>query len=870
MKNKWSTVVLVFCLFLSLWTVNVSAETAENEFMIDSVRDLVILQEKCQLDQYSENLTVSLNKDIDLTDSGFTGIPYFNGNFQGNGYKITGFSQNREGSNLGFFRYIGKEAVVSELNLHGTVDPTGSREKIGGLCGENNGKIISCSFEGQVSGGDYVGGLAGFNTVSGTIESSRVNGNVHGTHFVGGIAGQNNGTIKNCFNAATVNNSVDESEISLQDVKVSNVTDTENAHSVTDLGGICGSNTGVVRDSINEAVVGYQHVGYNVGGIAGSQRGYIIGCTNNGLILGRKEVGGIVGQMEPVSNIEYKKDTLQILKGQIQQTNETVTRINQNAKNNMDTIHNQMISLQNQGNDAMRVITELLPSEDNPHFPDKDSLIAAKNNLNSSISAMNDTMNGINEISKEAGKDLSANIDSMVDQMNRIGSTIGNASSHMGISVKDISDKDSDEDTTGKVDSSVNNGEIRGDINVGGIAGAMAFENDYDPEDDFQFIGQRSVNINSELRSVIVNSVNHGTVEVKKKNAGGIVGNMTLGLVRSCTNVGEITSDTADYIGGIAGSSTGILRKNQVRSELTGHDYVAGIAGQGNVLTDNRAIVQIHDGIEKTGGILGEIPEAGLQDQLENNYFLSTDPALGAVDGIDYDRYGRSLEFDDFMQLDDLNEEMKTVVLRFEHEDTLLKQITVSVGENLDPKQIPDVPYLEGSTGKWDLDEQESMIYNKTWIPVYERFSKTIVSDIKENDKPRVILTGEFRNLKEFELNEAETSDFSLEEGESILCGYRIPEMNENHVETVHVLMPEAKIKNMKVYLGVENRWKKAEVVKDGSYLIFDADNEIERFVVVESPASIKGWVAAGLIIAAVLIFAITRYVHKKKKTVKK
>ncbi len=60
----------------------------------------------------------------------------------------------------------------------------------------------------------------------------------------------------------------------------------------------------------NTGPVGYEHVGYNVGGIAGRQSGYLNGCTNQGVILGRKDVGGIAGQLEPEIFLRYGEDLL--------------------------------------------------------------------------------------------------------------------------------------------------------------------------------------------------------------------------------------------------------------------------------------------------------------------------------------------------------------------------------------------------------------------------------------------------------------------------------------------------------------------------------------------------------------------------------
>ena len=44
----------------------------------------------------------------------------------------------------------------------------------------------------------------------------------------------------------------------------------------------------MIRNCVINGIVGYQHIGYNVGGIVGSQTGFVEGCTNYGLVFGRK------------------------------------------------------------------------------------------------------------------------------------------------------------------------------------------------------------------------------------------------------------------------------------------------------------------------------------------------------------------------------------------------------------------------------------------------------------------------------------------------------------------------------------------------------------------------------------------------------
>ena len=55
-------------------------------------------------------------------------------------------------------------------------------------------------------------------------------------------------------------------------------------------------------------------MGYNTGGIVGRlHQGYLQNCTNTGFVQGRKDVGGIVGQMEPFLEIQYLSDKLKEL-----------------------------------------------------------------------------------------------------------------------------------------------------------------------------------------------------------------------------------------------------------------------------------------------------------------------------------------------------------------------------------------------------------------------------------------------------------------------------------------------------------------------------------------------------------------------------
>lgn len=168
----------------------------------------------------------------------------FQGDFDGNGYKISNLAINNNTSRyLGMFGYIGKSGKVHNLDL-----------------------------ECNISGTREVGAIAGIN--SGTIENVKVEGNVVGTSVIGGIVGDNRGTILKSYSSAEVTAS--------------------NSYA----GGIAGDNQGTIEKVINTGKV---NGGYGIGGIVGRNRARFI-ITNSysiGNITGTTGfTGGIAGYNE--------------------------------------------------------------------------------------------------------------------------------------------------------------------------------------------------------------------------------------------------------------------------------------------------------------------------------------------------------------------------------------------------------------------------------------------------------------------------------------------------------------------------------------------------------------------------------------------
>jgi len=284
-------------------------ELWREEIVINTAEEFLAFAQNCFIDSWSADKRILLNADIDLTGVDFGAVPVFAGVFDGQGHWISGVTYGGDGYVAGLFRYIEKGGLVENLTLKGEITAADEKECIGGLCGVNYGTIRGCSFQGNVSGRTAVGGLAGVNEGTGVIADCTAGGSVTGYYSTGGIAGRNHGALISCVNRTCINNDSewveedDEMGVGLfLDINVSE--SGMELFSGVDTGGIAGHSDGVISGCTNYGTIGYDHTGYNIGGIAGRQSGVVSGCTNHGRIFGRKDVGGIVGQMEPYIEVD--------------------------------------------------------------------------------------------------------------------------------------------------------------------------------------------------------------------------------------------------------------------------------------------------------------------------------------------------------------------------------------------------------------------------------------------------------------------------------------------------------------------------------------------------------------------------------------
>ena len=889
--KRISALLLCLLLVLSLPVTALAEEAQDNEegttLRIARRQQFLDFAENCRLDSYSRNLSVILLTDIDLTGVDFSGIPIFCGNFDGNGHTVSGLSITRDGSNMGLFRYVDASGVIQNLTVSGAVTPDGSRSAVGGIAGHNAGKIQNCFFDGTVSGSDDVGGIAGINAIIGIIDGCHSKGVITGDHRVGGVVGNNLGVVRSCNNRSGVNTTAEENQIKLSDISLETITGSESVSTVTDIGGIAGTSSGVIRQSKNRGNVGYQHMGYNVGGIAGTQTGYLYKCENFAQVYGRKEVGGIVGQMEPTTFIEYTEDTMQLLQSQLGtvsnltgQAFSTIQDGNSDMGVQVDDLYNSLV-------DAKDALDTLLPNGDDPYPPDRDTIDAAINNANSSLAAAGSSLYAIMDSVNDTADSLSRIMRSIAGQISAMSATVGNASQNLGGTIEDISDRDTAEILSGKVEKCTNSGAVLGDLNAGGVVGAIAYENRLDPENDLQIGGDNSMNFDTQLRAVILGCENSGSVTAKRQNVGGIVGWMALGLTKDCLSTGSIDAEDANYVGGVAGRSDGYIRRCSAKSAITGNAYVGGIAGEGLTVTDCRSMVQL-TGSEKAGAILGfkgehsgflksesDDTDETEEDTVTGNYYLTVGSDIGAIDGVSYADSAQPLEHDDFVELEGLDPIFKVISVRFVYDDGMMHTVTLAPGEALSPDSIPKLPEKAGYVGRWDglADADLSDIrFDVSFPAVYTAEWETVQSKpLGESKLPTLLAQGQFSDNAPIQLTQM-TKGPAPGVHDKFLEGYAFT-LPTGTADTLRYL-PETEQKNVRVMVkGADGSWREVSRTQDGSYLVFAIEDGDESFCLIGSMKKSVSWLpftcAGGAAVVALLVVILLVHHRRKKKAVK-
>lgn len=845
---------------------------------IASEADLADLAQQCALDTWSRGKTVILDSDLSLEDGSFLPIPSFGGVFDGQGHAIRGIRISGSLSPAGLFGVVQEGGVIRDLRAEGAVTPEGDARNAGGIAGENRGTIEDCSFTGTVSGKANIGGIAGANMAAGSILHCQASGAAAGETMTGGIAGYNEGLVASCENSAFVNVASTDPRIDLDDLTqaltmdLSALSRLNAGTSVTDTGGIAGYSAGTISDCVNHGAVGYQHIGYNTGGIAGRSCGQLRQCANDGAVCGRKDVGGIVGQIEPYIRMD-DTDYLSEMNRQLYELRQLTDQAVNDAQDGSGDISGQLSDM----NDYLR---------DNVSDP---------GDLAAVIHGFGQRLDDLNSAASGSADAVAEDLRAVNEQFNRLSNTMLaalSAASDPSSIISDTSEVNVDSVTLGKTSDCRNSGTVDGDSNTGGIAGSMAVEYGLDPEDDVSADLSGSYRRQYEYKAIVQRCVNTGAVTAKRSNAGGIAGRMDLGFITGCESYGSIDSESGSYVGGIAGITAATVRSSYAKCALSGKQYVGGIVGAGtaeksdggaSTVADCWSLVDITACQQYEGAVSGS--DAGT---FERNYFVSDTLA-----GINRQSYGGRAEPAAFAAMAEnaaVPDGMKRFTLSFVVDGTVVSSRSFDYGDSFDSGVFPALPAREGTYAHWDRSDLRELRFDTVVTAVYDAYMPALASQQSREDGRSVILAeGLFSDDNSLIATARELTPeaFHITEG-GALAGWwaywwegslppaavnrqvleqwqvSLPDDGQDR-HTLRYLPPEGAA-GLKLYVNDGSGWQEADCGSVGSYMTFAAAGRSPMFAAVTTtPVWWIAAAAAGLCAAVVLTVLLLRLRRRKK-----
>lgn len=857
------SLILIIMTVISIMPINVSAEDSLNVIEISRVNELIEFANKCKYDSYSKDKIVKLTADIDVSGSDFKGISYFAGTFDGGSHIISGFNVDYKGSDFGFFRYIAESGFITNLNISGSINVTGSQKNIGGIAGVNKGVINESSFSGKVNASTATGAIAGYNHENAKIVSCTSDADILATNQTGGIAGVNDGLISSCTSKSRVNTQELDTTLDIGGVDVGTLNLTQNVIDRNDMGGIAGESTGIISDCVNYGKIGFAHTGYNVGGIAGKQSGKVITCSNEGEIYGRKDVGGIVGQAEPDIESEYLNDRVDDVQSSIDIINSTLNNMSSSMNNASSDVKSYTENIIDQYKELLDKLQDKLNGNNDNDEKIEDFVDDISKDIENSTVA--DDIHGVADTVDSEIRTIADSIERISAQIKNIGNTVTETMDVVTSDddyIEDISSADSAQNSDGVIAKSVNRGAVHGDINAGGIAGTMNVEYDVDPEYDLDITETTNVRLRSTVSDVVIYCINYGEVNSKKDCAGGIVGLQELGLVYGSEGYGTVKSETGNYAGGIAGNSASAITDSYSLCNVESEDYTGGICGKGYTMQNCISIPAILGDGEAKGSLAGIIESDG---EVSTNIFVND--IYGGIDDINYSGKADSASYEAVMAMENIPDGFHRVTLVFKAEGNVIDTKNIAYNANLGVSELPSIPDKDGYYAQWPENIVSKPILQNTVVEAeYHVWIESVAGDIaSQNDKPLFIAEGKFYDDNKITLSKCDTDNLSGDIEYSYAWKMRGTDVKDKGTKTCHFYIKNTSGSSEVWYRdNADSGWVKADAKEHGSYMTAEIPYEAD-FAVIHKESSnmiyyICGGAAACIIVLAVII------IKKRKK----
>ncbi len=364
-----------------------------------------------------------------------------------------------------------------------------------------------------------------------------------------------------------------------------------------------------------------------------------------------------------------------------------------------------------------------------------DAVRAAGNEIYAGLDQISAQIDSLNAFARDESMQVIGNLNEINRRFNSMTDLMKNERDRLNSVIDDgIFEDHSDlADSPARIRGCRNEADVNGDLTTGGITGTVGIEYDLDPDEDVLRRNDRSLDYTFGVTAVILDSENAGRVEARGNYVGGIAGKMDLGRLLNNRNIGDVSSENGDFVGGIAGYGDGYLDGNSARCRVTGDKNTGGIVGYGMTLRDNTAVVSDLTGGEYTGAIAGRVDELDGEVIWNNFYYAGS---FGGIDNIDYASMAERSP-----------EPLETVLVKFLVEGHLLGSREVKTGTLLKELSFPEAEKREGFLLLWDK-EGDTALAEDTVVTGAYRLAVAVLhapENYPGTSKPVLMADGLFR-----------------------------------------------------------------------------------------------------------------------------
>ena len=558
------------------------------------------------------------------------------------------------------------------------------------------------------------------------------------------------------------------------------------------------------------------------------------------------------------------------------------------ARDSIDHVKKMAGDLRDAGN-SFRTIVKDVANKPAVRFPElSDEYRMHTNSLVSNIQGMSDNLGFLNSEMRGSTGKVCDDLEGVNDKFQTLMLLFTDAmDGALDMDYSEVFEDESNDVCEDSVDATVanceNKGYIYADINTGGIAGTMAQEYDFDLESDITGIKDASKNTTYRTKCVLRHDVNRGEIRGKKSYVGGACGLHEIGTILECKNFAKVSSESADYVGGIAGRSYSTIRNSYEKGILSGESYIGGITGSGVDISGCVSMPTVTKATNFAGAIEGAADDSG---RLKNNVFVSSD--LAGVDRISMEGAAEPVTYNTLLATEGIPSDFRMMKVSVIVDDKTVAVEDRMIGEEVSPDEIPmentvirkaggsddkkkssdkdeddrTIELAEDEYIKWDEPGKVTVNADTEITGEVTRFVSSLVSEQTRPNKQSILLVdGKFTEGDALTVAALPVSDGNTEE---YVIG--IPnDGNINHL--IRYQMPE-NTESVKIYTGTEGIYDEVPCDSFGKFMTFTATgNEVRvRVIMKEKEDFTLLYILIGSIALFIIAFiVIIKVIHYKR-----